>query len=178
MKNKIKVLLFVAMFSISLGLGTNAAVKGIKPHKTPAKIQKTIQKAAPAKAPAIVYEPTSSIDIVANPTKYLNKHVKIRAKFDKFSTLGLDYKPAFRSSEKYITFLIKRDDVTNHNVPLSEMKNFLERSEAEKYIDLAEGDEIEYSGTVFSDALGDAWISVDKFVVISQKSKTKTPAKK
>lgn len=181
MRNKIKALLLIAIFSIGLGLGTSAAVKT---NKAPLKTNKTVQKAvpvktkAPVKAPAIVYEPTSSLAIVASPTKYLNKHVKIRAKFDKFTTLGLDYKPAYRSSEKYITFLIKRDDVPSHNVPLSEMKNFLTRGEAEKYIDLAEGDEIEYSGTVFSDALGDAWVSVDKFVVINQKSKTKAPAKK
>ncbi len=180
MKNKIKALLLVTIISMGLCMGTNAAVKKtkapVKPHTT---IQKTLPaKKAASKTPAIVYEPTSSLAIVANPAKYLNKHVKIKATFDKFSTLGLDYKPAFKSSEKYITFLIKRDDVANHTIPLSEMKNFLERSEAEKYIDLAEGDEIEYSGTVFSDALGDAWVNVEKFTVLSQKSKTKTPVKK
>lgn len=174
MTNKIKLITLIALISVGLGLGTDAAVKNMKNTvKAPAAVQKTI-----ATPPVITYEPANSLDIVANPTKYLNKHVKIKAKFDKFSTLGLDYKPAFKSSEKYITFLIKRDDVTTHTIPLSEMKNFLNREVAEKYIDLSSGDEIEYSGTVFSNALGDAWINVEKFTVLSQKSKEQKPVKK
>ena len=162
MKNKIKIILFTAIISIGLGISTNAATKSTK-APTPA-----------AKAPVVVslpdssYQQASALDIAANPAKYLNKRVKIRAKFDKFSTLGLDYKPAFRSSEKYITFLIKRDDVTDHIIPLSEMKNFLERSVAEKYIDIKPGDDIEYCGVVFSNALGDAWVDVEKFSVVNQ----------
>ena len=58
------------------------------------------------------------------------------------------------------------------------MKNFLEREVAEKYIDLKSGDEIEYSGIVFSDALGDAWISVEKFSVLNQKAKEESSPKK
>lgn len=175
MNNKIKVIILTAIVSITLAVGIDATAKNTnKPPKASATVQKTVQ----AKTPEVYYESTNSLDIVANPTKYLNKHVKIKAKFDKFTTLGLDYKPAFRSSDKYITFLIKRDDVINHTIPLSEMKNFLERSEAEKYVDLSPGDEIEYSGVVFSDALGDAWVSVDKFNVLSQKSKDKNSTKK
>lgn len=148
-----------------MAISTNAAVKST-----------TTSKPA-AKAPAAVTLPdancplASSLDIVANPTKYLNKRVKIKAKFDKFSTLGLDYKPAYRNSEKYITFLIKRDDVTDHTIPLSELKNFLPRSIAEKYIDLKPGDDVEYCGVVFSNALGDAWIDVEKFTVLNQQPK-------
>lgn len=171
--NKIKLTLLLVMIFSGFGLGVNAVVKTTV--KTPVKIQ----KAAPKKAITLktaetpVYEEVSSLAVVANPTKYLNKHIKIRAKFDKFSTLGLDYKPAFKSSEKYITFLIKREDVLSHTIPLSEMKNFLSRDEAEKYIDLSSGDEIEYSGTVFSNALGDAWVNVEKFTVLNQKPKEK-----
>ena len=95
-----------------------------------------------------------------------------KAKFDKFSTLGLDYKPAMRSSENYISFLIQRPDVTDHNIPLSELKIFLNRTEAEKHIDLNSGDVIEFTGKVFSNALGDPWMDVDKFTVISTKPKT------
>lgn len=168
---KIRVIILTAIISVGLCLGTNAAVKNSKSTaKAPVVESSTIS--------ATVYEPANSLDIVANPSKYLNKHVKIRAKFDKFSTLGLDYKPAFRSSEKYITFLIKRDNVPDHTIPLSEMKNFLARETAEKYIDLKPGDEIEYSGVVFSNALGDAWISVEKFTVLNQKAKEKNSDKK
>lgn len=165
--NKIKAsLVLLALF---LGLaGTNAAVQ--TPAKTfvkpPAKTQSIT---APTTAPT--YIEANSLDIVANPNKYLNKRVTIKAKFDKFSLLGLDYKPAFRSSEKYISFLIKRDDVINHTVPLSEMKIFMKKDEAEKYIDLNAGDLIEFSGLVFSNALSDPWIEVEKFKVLSAKPK-------
>ena len=81
-----------------------------------------------------------------------------------------------RSSEKYISFLIQRPDITDHNIPLSELKIFLERTEAEKYIELNSGDIVEFTGKIFSNALGDAWMDVDKFSVISS-SKTKEEAK-
>ena len=101
----------------------------------------------------------------------MNKKVKFKASFDKFSTLGLDYKPAMRDSQKYISYLIKRDDVTDHTVPLSEMKIFILRSEAEKFIDLDSGDIIEVYGKVFSNALTDAWVDTEKLVVIEKKNK-------
>lgn len=104
------------------------------------------------------------LTVVNSPKVYLNKNIVMKAKFDKFSTLGLDYKPAFRSSENYISFLIKRDD-TSFNIPLSEMKLFLKRDKAEKFIDLKTNDEIEIKGKVFSDALGDAWIEVNELTI-------------
>ena len=67
--------------------------------------------------------------------------------------------------------MIKRDDVTDHTIPLSEMKIFIKRSEAEKFIDLDSGDVIEVYGKVFSNALTDAWIDVEKLVVITKKNK-------
>lgn len=123
------------------------------PAPTTATVQKTYTYAAP-------------LAIVAQPKFYVGKNVKFKAKFDKFATLGLDYKPAFRSSEKYISFLIQRDDVTDHDIPLSELKIFIERKVAEKYIDLNSGDEVEICGRVFSAALGDAWMDAEKFTVL------------
>lgn len=120
------------------------------------------------------YMSVNPLDMVASPNRYLNKNVKVRAKFDKFSTLGLDYSPALRSSDDYITFLIQRDDVRDHNIPLSEMKIFMKRTEAEKHIDLNSGDGIEFCGKVFSTALGDIWMDVDKFNVLSVKEPKKT----
>lgn len=114
----------------------------------------------------------SPLAIVANPTFYLNKTVLMKAKFDKFSTLGLDYKAAFKSSDDYISFLIRRDD-SAHDIPLSEMKLFLKRDIAEKFIDLKTDDEIEIKGKVFSDALGDAWIDVSEMKVIKKAPETK-----
>ena len=111
---------------------------------------------------------TTSLNIVANPNKFLNKTVKIQATFDKFSTLGLDYKKALRPSTKYIGILIQRDDVVNHNIPLSEMKIFLTKELAEKHIDLDTGDKIELTGKVFSTALGDAWFDVETLNIIKK----------
>lgn len=174
MKKSIKTIILSAIFALTIGVGISAEVKNTKVQtKAPA----AVQKVAPA-TNQFAYVSVNPLDVVASPTKYLNKKIKIKAKFDKFSTLGLDYKPAFKSSDKFITFLIKRPDVTNYTVPLSEMKNFLSRETAEKYIDLKPGDEIEYTGTVFSDALSDAWISVDSFKVLSETFKEKTPDKK
>ena len=111
------------------------------------------------------------LDLVANPKAFLGQNVVMQAKFDKFSTLGLDYKTAFKSSEEYISFLIKRDD-TNYDIPLSEMKLFLKRDEAEKFMELKTDDLIEIEGQVFSDALGDPWVDVTKLTIVK-----KTPEK-
>lgn len=174
--NKKKFSITVCSIVLALALCFNLqAFSALAAKTAPAKAQINAVKTVPQAESSLPY--TNSIDIVANPTKYLNQKVKIRAKFDKFSVLGLDYKPAFRSSEKYITFLIKRDDVINNVVPLSEMKNFMKREVAEKYIDLKPGDEIEYTGTVFSDALSDTWIDVDTFKIIKSDSLEKKPAK-
>ena len=113
------------------------------------------------------------LEIVANPSGYLNQKIKMKATFDKFSTLGLDYTPALRKAENYIGILIRRDDITDHVMPLPEMKIFLERKTAEKYIDLESGDKIEIEGKVFSTAMGDAWIDITKLTVISSKKPIK-----
>lgn len=111
---------------------------------------------------------TTSLNIVANPTKFLNKKVKMQATFDKFSTLGLDYEKALRASTDYIGILIQRDDVIDHNIPLSEMKLFLSKELAEKHIDLDTGDKIEIIAKEFSTALGDPWLDVEKITVIKK----------
>lgn len=123
--------------------------------------------AAPAKVETVQAITVSPMAIVNSPKNYLNKTVLMKAKFDKFSTLGLDYKPAFKSSDNYISFLIKREDTT-HAIPLSEMKLFLPRETAEKFIDLKTDDEIEIKGVVFSDALGDAWVDVKQLTILKK----------
>lgn len=118
------------------------------------------------------YIDVNPLTVVANPHQYLNKYIRIRAKFDKFSTLGLDYSPALRPHDKYISFLIQRPDITNHNIPLSEFKMFLTKELAEKNIDLDAGDEVLFSGKVFSTALGDPWMDVTNFQVVNKVKKT------
>src|SRR5574344_311517 len=176
MNKKFKVALFALIISLGLSFGVEAQVKSVK---KPVVITKSaVSTKSASSVNSAEYVLTNPLDIVANPSKYLHKKVKIRAKFDKFSTLGLDYKPAYRSSEKYITFLIKRSDVVNYTIPLSEMKIFMTRKVAEKSIDLDEGDEIEIFGLVFSDALGDAWVEVEGFNVLTAKKKVETSPKK
>ena len=124
------------------------------------------------------YQTANSLDVVNHPNNYLNKKIKMNATFDKFSTLGLDYKPAFRNSKEYISFLIRRNDVVDHVVPLHcrvryAHEHFLYRDIAEKFIDLESGDKIEVYGRVFSSALGDPWIEVEHLKIIQ-----KMPSKK
>lgn len=157
--NKLKNIILV--LTVAVGLNVFAVTQQVPSNIDIAPITKAEK----------TYQSVSPLDLVARPNFYLNKDVKIKAKFDKFSTLGLDYKPAMRSSEKYISFLIQRPDVTNHNIPLSELKIFLERTKAEKYIDLNSGDIVEFSGKVFSTALGDPWMDAENFTVISAKAK-------
>ncbi len=160
--NKIKTLTIILALVIGINVYAVTTPNHIAVNTTSSVQQQAVQN----------YMTANPLDVVARPNFYLNKNIKIKAKFDKFSTLGLDYKPAMRSSEKYISFLIQRPDVTDHNIPLSELKIFLNRDEAEKHIDLNSGDIIEFTGKVFSTALGDPWMDVDKFTVISTKPKT------
>lgn len=111
------------------------------------------------------------LNVVANPNKYLGKTLKMQATFDKFSTLGLDYNKALRKSTEYIGILVQRDDVVDHNIPLSEMKLFLKKDLAEKHIDLDTGDKIEMVAKVFSTALNDPWLDVQSITVIKKAKK-------
>ena len=155
----------VTLIILSAGILTTSAVCLDRVSAQPA-VQQT-----PAVSNTLVFQ-VSPLTVVNSPSSYLNKTVLMKAKFDKFSTLGLDYKPAFKSSDDYISFLIKRDDTT-HDIPLSEMKLFLTRDEAEKnFIDLKTDDEIEIKGVVFSDALGDAWIDVKQLTVTKKAPET------
>lgn len=158
MKNKKLLLLFVLAVSLGVSLQTFAVTTTQKPQaKTPVKVE---QKVTPKN-----YQQVDVLDVVDKADKYLNKDIKVNATFDKFSTLGLDYKPALRDSQNYIGFLIKKPDSFEKKVPLSEMKIFMQRKMAEKYIELETGDEIEFEGTVFSSALGDPWVEVDSLKI-------------
>ncbi len=162
---KIHIITLAILLSTGIGVCTNT----VSTHAAAPTVIST------PSMPQVEYIDVNPLNIVANPSKYLRRNVRIKAKFDKFSTLGLDYPPAMRSSEKYISFLIQRPDIVDHNIPLSELKIFLKKEVAEKNIDLDAGDEIMFSGKIFSTALGDAWMDVDNFKVINKiKKDTKT----
>ena len=139
---------------------------------TVANAQTAIQTKDAAVTSSITPVSVNSLDVVNTPQKYLNKTITMKASFDKFSTLGLDYKPAMRSSENYIGILIKRDDVIDHTVPLSEMKLFLKRDLAEKNINLEADDKIQITGRVFSTALGDPWVDITDIKILEKKTKS------
>ncbi|GBF23247.1 hypothetical protein tpqmel_0651 [Candidatus Gastranaerophilus sp. (ex Termes propinquus)] len=145
----------IALLAVQLTLGLYALAQTTNTAQTKPQAQAAVQAAAKI-------EP---LELVGNPAKYINKKVALTGTFDKFTTLGLDYSRAMRPSQEYIGFLIQRPDVLDHNVPLSELKLILKRDYAEKFIELDTGDKILLEGTVFSTALGDAWVDVDKVVV-------------
>ena len=109
---------------------------------------------------------TSPLLLVNNPAQYLNKNVEFTAKFNKFTTLGLDYPPVERASQVYTGVLIERDDVTTHVIPLSELKMFIKIAQLKQCTDLASGDKIKVKGKVISTALGDPWLDIDELTII------------
>ena len=163
----------IITLALIISLGTGLTINKVCSQTTTPTI---VRAAVPQQQAQIEYVLVNPLDVVANPYRYLRRNIKIKAKFDKFSTLGLDYSPAMRSSEKYISFLIQRPDMTSHDIPLSELKIFLKKEVAEKNIDLDAGDEIEFTGKVFSTALGDPWMDVDSFKVLTVKKPKKESA--
>ena len=66
-----------------------------------------------------------------------------------------------------------RDDAIN-NIPLSELKMFINRKTAEKLPDIDEGDTVKVTGTVFSNALGDAWLDAESLTIVNKIKKDDT----
>jgi len=165
--NKKYIITAVMLLSLGLiggitnpALSQNGAQIKIKANKTQIKAQNEVKPID-----------TTSLAIVNNPNKFLNKKVKMQATFDRFSALGLDYNKALRPSNKYLGILIQRDDVIDHNIPLSEMKLFLTKELAEKHIDLDTGDKIEIIAKEFSTALNDPWLDVESINIIKKAKK-------
>lgn len=113
----------------------------------------------------------SPLDIVSNPSSYLNKTVSFTGEFVSFTSLGLDYKPAFRDGSKYIGILMRRPDSKDYIIPLSELKMFMKRETAEKIISIEQGDSFQLKGRVFSAALGDPWLDITEFKITGRKNK-------
>ena len=162
MRKIIYTLIILAFATINFNAAAFAE-PAIAPVKKPAAV-KTQAQIQPAQV-------VSPVAIVNNPSLYLNKRVSFSGEFVSFTSLGLDYKPAFRDGTKYIGILMKRPDVADHTVPLSELKMFMTRELAEKNIDIDTGDTFKLTGKVFSTALGDPWLDITEFKIISQKNK-------
>ena len=68
------------------------------------------------------FKKVNPLNLVESPQKFLNKNIKMLAKFDKFATIGLDYPPTNRDTKTYISFLIKRENVRGGDILLAESK--------------------------------------------------------
>ena len=156
-----KIFCLIAVFCMLLNINSQVFATAAAPVKKPV-----------AATNQVVYTSVSPLDVVNNASKYLNKNISFTGEFVAFTSLGLDYKPAYKDATKYIGILIKRPDVDNHTIPLSEMKIFVTREMAEKNVDIETGDKIKIEGKVFSTALGDPWVDAKTFTIISQKQKT------
>ncbi len=159
MKKLLSILFLLGVTATTLNAADISYAQTAAPAKTTPAVTTTNTK------PALIVKP---IDVVNNPSKYMQKRICMTARFSKFATLGLDYKPAFRSSDNYISFVFLRDDSAN-NIPLSELKMFIPRKTAEKLPDIKEGDKVKVIGTVFSNALGDAWVDAESLTLLNAK---------
>lgn len=171
MKKSIKSLFLISTFAVVLFnfYNVNAAPSEVITLKSQPQVVKTAKPvSAPTVAPVNVVSP---VEVVKNPDRYLNKDITFNAEFVAYTALGLDYKPAFKDSTKNIGVLIRRNDVYDHVIPLSEMKIFICREMAEKNMDIEAGDKVKITGKVFSTALGDPWVDVKSFTVTSKKAK-------
>jgi lysyl-tRNA synthetase class II len=148
-------------------------------HRSKTLVQSSAKKATTAKTattaasnlPAVKVAPN---DLLKAPEQFLNKNVTFEGTFNSFSSIGLDYKKAMKSSKDYVSILIRRPDVTDHTIPLSELKMFFPRKKSESVMTLESGDIIKITGQVFSTALSEPWLEVSEVKVIQ---KIKTPAK-
>lgn len=162
---KLQILTLSIIISAGIGITTSKVCSQV-----PTTTKSTTVVSVPS-MPQAQYTDVKPLELVANPYKYNKRNVRLRGKFDKFSTIGLDYPAALRKHEEYISFMIQRPDITNHNIPLSELKIFLKKEVAEKHIDLDTGDEIVFTGKVFSTALGDPWMDVHNLTVVNKVKK-------
>ena len=160
-KTFIYTVIFTSLFLFNIGNIQAAVQTSVKP---------TVN--AVAKPQAVAYLNVNPVDVVNYPSRYLNKNISFKAELVAFTSLGLDYKPAYRDPAKYIGVLIKRPDVVGHTIPLSEMKIFITREVAEKNMDADTGDIIKISGNVFSTALGDPWVDATSFTIVEKKEKS------
>lgn len=116
-----------------------------------------------------------ALGLLKSPDAYLNKKITFTGTFNRFADIALDYKKAFRDSKDYVTFFVLRPDVTDHSIPLAELKLFFPRKKSSEVMDLEAGDKIQIVGTEFSSALGEPWVDVEHIKIIQ---KTAQPERK
>ena len=115
----------------------------------------------------------TSTQLVKEPTIYLKKSVEFTGTLAGFSGLGLDYPAVKRDVKDYVTILVFRADIPpTYEIPLSELKIFVNRKLLKDFKRIGQGDTIKITGTVVSDALGDAWVEASNITVLNSVQKT------
>ena len=183
--------LLIAVGTTSLLAGSIASVSFAAPNdsaatpknqaKPAADKDKDKKDAASKPTPEPVIENVVNVtpeDLVNKPHDYLGKNVKFNGNFFAFSTLALDYKPAFRSSKTHISMLVLRQ---GSHIPLSELKLAMmmpkdKDPDTQTLGGLKDGDQIEVVGKVFSTALDDPWVEILKLKKIGGKTDDKKTA--
>jgi len=145
-----------------------AAPAAQKKPAAPAKPEESKPPAAQAEASAADFTAVDPMALMRDPAKYLNQKITFEGTFNRFSDIGLDYKRAFRDSRDYVSFLILRPDVTEHTIPMSELKLFFPRKKSDEVLELDTGDKISIRGTVFSTALNEPWVDVDQIKIVQK----------
>lgn len=133
---------------------------------------KSVTPAAKAKMLNPTYADIDVMSLAKKPEQFKEQYVSFGATFNSFSTLGLDYPKANRSSEEYISVVVLRPDVGEHHIPMSEVKLFFPRKESDSVLELESGDQIMVKGHVFSTALNDPWVDITELTIV-QKAATK-----
>ncbi|MCE2930442.1 MAG: hypothetical protein LW809_03515 [Vampirovibrionales bacterium] len=126
----------------------------------------------PVNTPAIKPLAISSTQLVKEPATYLKKSVEFTGTLAGFSGLGLDYPTVKRDVKDYVTLLVYRADVPSaYEIPLSELKIFVNRKLLKDFKRIGQGDTVKVTGTVISTALGDAWLEATKITVLNSVQK-------
>jgi len=171
----------VAVVALATFMAQPAALSAPAPAAKPPATAKPADKAPPKPTPEPVLENVVSVnaeDLVGKPQDFLGKNVKFNANFFAFSSLALDYKPAYRSSKTHLSFLVLKP---NTHIPLSELKLAMmipkeKDPESNLLATLKDGDQLELVGKVFSAALDDPWIEVFKLKKLNSASDDKKAA--
>jgi len=147
---------------------TKAPVAKSTSDKASEKTDKPITK-APPEAPIENVVNVSTTELVDKPHDYLNKNVKFTAKFFSFTTLPLDYKPAFKSSKTHLGLLVLRPE---SRTPFSELKIAMAMPKDKEPTNallagLKDGDGVEITAKVFGVPLDEPWVEVLRLKKIS-----------
>ncbi|XVJ50702.1 MAG: hypothetical protein HEQ32_00880 [Vampirovibrio sp.] len=129
--------------------------------------QVTAHAAAPLNSSMIKPITVSSTQLVKEPSTYLKKQVAFTGVIAGFSALGLNYPPIKHDVKDYVTLLLYRADVPpQYEIPLSELKIFVNRRLLKNIKRIGQGDTVKVTGTIISTALGDAWLEASQLTVI------------